>query len=67
MKAGWDTRVLFVEQKQRWWWNAYLEVLETELYGFADSREEAQQAMSRAIQEVEEEPVVPYLRRRDDC
>ena len=45
----WDTRVVFVERRQRWWWNAWHPSTNTELYGFADSREEATRAMYQAI------------------
>jgi hypothetical protein len=47
----WDTRVVFVERQQRWWWNAWREATATELYGFAHSQEEASQAMYRAIEQ----------------
>ncbi len=47
---SWDTRVVFIERHQRWWWNAWLAATETELYGFADSREEATRAMYQAIE-----------------
>jgi hypothetical protein len=47
----WDTRVVFVERRQRWWWNAWRASTATELYGFADSQEEATQAMYRAIEQ----------------
>ena len=46
----WDTRVVFIERQQRWWWNAWRESTSTELYGFAGSREEASQAMYQAIE-----------------
>jgi hypothetical protein len=48
---SWDTRVVFIERHGRWWWNAWLAATETELYGFADSREEATRAMYQAIKE----------------
>jgi hypothetical protein len=47
---SWDTRVVYIERHQRWWWNAWLAAMETELYGFADSREEATRAMYQAIE-----------------
>jgi hypothetical protein len=47
---SWDTRVVYIERRQRWWWNAWLAAMETELYGFADSREEATRAMYQAIE-----------------
>ncbi len=46
----WDMRVVFIERKQCWWWNAWYEPTATELYGFAGSREEATQAMYQAIE-----------------
>jgi hypothetical protein len=46
----WDTRVVFIEREQRWWWNAWRESTATELYGFAYSRKEASQAMYRGIE-----------------
>ena len=46
----WDTRV-FVERHQRWWWNAWRESTATELYGFAESQEEATREMYRAIEQ----------------
>ena len=50
---AWDTRVQFIERRQRWWWNAYRRSTGTELYGFTDSREQAQQAMYRAIEQAD--------------
>jgi IS1 family transposase len=50
MRPIWDTRVVFIERQQRWWWNAWHESTSTELYGFAGSREEASQAMYQAIE-----------------
>lgn len=50
IRPTWDTRVVFIERQQRWWWNAWRESTATELYGFAGSREEATQAMYRAIE-----------------
>jgi hypothetical protein len=48
---SWDTRVVYIERRQRWWWNAWLGATETELYGFADSQESAYRAMQVAIRE----------------
>jgi hypothetical protein len=56
---GWDTRVVFLERRQRWWWNAWLESTATELYGFADSQEEAAREMYRAIEEASKAPPPP--------
>jgi hypothetical protein len=50
---SWDTRVVFIERQQRWWWNAWLAATETELYGFADTHEDASRAMNRAIRQTE--------------
>lgn len=52
----WDTCVCFIERRQRWWWNAYRRSTGTELYGFADSREQARQTMYRAIERAEQRP-----------
>ena len=48
---GWDTCVVFVERRQRWWRNAWRPSTCTELSGFADSEEEAAQDMFRAIEQ----------------
>jgi hypothetical protein len=61
---NWDTRVVYIERQQRWWWNAWLAATETELHGFADSQEEATQAMHQAIKEARRTPTL--LRRRND-
>jgi hypothetical protein len=45
----WDTRVVFIESKGRWWWNAWRARTATELYGFADTQEAARHAMFEAI------------------
>lgn len=50
MNSAWDTRVVYIEQKQRWWWNAWFEDVAVELYGFASSRQEASRAMYQAIE-----------------
>jgi hypothetical protein len=47
----WDTRVVFIERRQRWWWNAWQASTSTELHGFADSQEEAARDMYRAIEQ----------------
>jgi len=49
---AWDTRVVFIERRELWWWNAWHAATSTELYGFADSREEAIRAMYQAIENV---------------
>jgi hypothetical protein len=48
---SWDTRVVFIERRQRWWWNAWLAATDMELFGFADSQEAAYRAMRVAIRE----------------
>ena len=48
-EGGWDMRVVFVERRQSWWWNAWRATTSTELYGFADSRADAWSAMHEAI------------------
>ncbi|GAA1264594.1 hypothetical protein GCM10009609_29780 [Pseudonocardia aurantiaca] len=53
MPSRWDTRVVYIERQQRWWWNAWRPSTSTELYGFADSRDEAREAMVRAIEQAE--------------
>lgn len=47
--SGWDIRVVYVERKGRWWWNAWRAATSTELYGFADSQPDAWAAMNAAI------------------
>lgn len=42
-------RVVFVEQRKAWWWNAWRAATSTELYGFADTRADAWSAMNEAI------------------
>jgi hypothetical protein len=44
-------RVVYVELRQCWWWNAWREATATELSGFAASQEEAGRAMYQAIEE----------------
>jgi hypothetical protein len=56
---SWDTRVVYVERRQRWWWNAWLASTATELYGFADSREDASRAMYQAIKDAQRAPAPP--------
>lgn len=46
---GWDMWVVYVERRQRWWWNAWRATTSTELYGFTDSRADAWTVMSAAI------------------
>jgi hypothetical protein len=53
---SWDTRVVYIERQQRWWWNAWLASTATELYGFADSQEAAYRAMQVAIREARQAP-----------
>jgi hypothetical protein len=53
---SWDTRVVYIERRRRWWWNAWLGSTATELYGFADTQAEAARQMYRAIEEVSKPP-----------
>lgn len=46
----WDTRVVWNVQRGRWWWNAWRETTSTEVWGFADSPEDAMRAMTVGIQ-----------------
>jgi hypothetical protein len=48
-EGGWDVRVVFVERRERWWWNAWRAATSTELYGFADTQADAWSAMNQAI------------------
>lgn len=45
----WDLRVVWIDRRQRWWWNAWRESTSTELSGFADSRDAAWTAMNTAV------------------
>jgi hypothetical protein len=45
----WDTRVVWLEAKQCWWWNAWRASTATELHGFAETEAAASQAMLEAI------------------
>jgi hypothetical protein len=54
---GWDTCVVYVEHRQRWWWNAWRPSTCTELHGFADSAEEAAEAMNQAVEQAGGGPV----------
>jgi hypothetical protein len=56
MPSRWDTRVVYIERQQRWWWNAWRPSTSTELYGFADSQDDAREAMDRAIGQAEPPP-----------
>ncbi|MFC5231634.1 hypothetical protein [Pseudonocardia zijingensis] len=47
---------MFIQRQQRWWWNAWLAATSTELYGFADSEEAADEAMQQAIREARRQP-----------
>jgi hypothetical protein len=57
----WDTCVVYVERRQRWWWNAWRPSTCTELSGFADSQEEAARAMLRAIEDAGPSPTISML------
>jgi hypothetical protein len=51
--------VVFLERRQRWWWNAVYWPTTPELYGFADSREDASRAMYSAIEDAGTPPSPP--------
>jgi hypothetical protein len=53
-----DTRIVYIEKRRRWWWNAWRASTATELYGFADSREQAQRQMFEAIEQEVPSPVL---------
>ena len=53
---AWDTRVVYLEGRGRWWWNAWRPSTATEIYGFADTQEAATQAMYRAIEQAGNAP-----------
>lgn len=53
MGSGWDIRVIWLDARQRWWWNAWHERTATERFGLADSNTIAEQAMAAAIADVE--------------
>lgn len=59
--GGWDLRVVFIERRGRWWWNAWRAATFTELYGFADTRIDAWSAMHDAMSAA---PVPDQLRQR---
>ena len=42
-------RIVWNVARQRWWWNAWRESTSTELWGFADAKEDALHAMTAAI------------------
>jgi hypothetical protein len=48
-EGGWDMRVVFIERRRSWWWNAWRPATSTELYGFADTPADAWAAMDSAI------------------
>lgn len=45
----WDIRIVWNVGRQRWWWNAWRESTGTELWGLADSWQDAQAAMTEAV------------------
>lgn len=55
----WDVRVVWIEKRQRWWWNAWRESTGIELYGFAETRDVARNDMYAAIEAVTVTPIVP--------
>ncbi|WP_433282138.1 hypothetical protein ACQPZA_16890 [Pseudonocardia xinjiangensis] len=58
----WDTCVIYVERRGRWWWNAWRASTTTELHGFADTEEEAREAMTSAIQQAGPSPATDVPR-----
>jgi hypothetical protein len=48
-RREWDTRIVWITQRQKWWWNAWRESTSTELWGLADSPEEALREMTAAL------------------
>lgn len=50
--------MVYLERHRRWWWNAWLASTETEMYGFADSQEEATRAMYQAIKNANTDPTL---------
>jgi hypothetical protein len=46
----WDIKVVWIERRQKWWWNAWQESTSTELWGFAESRELAVTALTAAVE-----------------
>jgi hypothetical protein len=55
---SWDTRVVYIEKHGRWWWNAWRASTATELYGFAESEEEAARQMYWAIEQAGPSPAL---------
>jgi hypothetical protein len=60
-RGGWDMRVVFIERRRHWWWNAWRPATSTELYGFAETRADAWSAMNEAVSAA---PVPDQLRER---
>jgi hypothetical protein len=46
---GRDLRVVFIERRQAWWWNAWQAATGAELYGFAETLTAAWSAMNTAV------------------
>ena len=62
----WDTRLVFIEKHGRWWWNAWREQTATELYGFADTQQDATRAMYQAIEQATPWPPPPQPWQSDE-
>lgn len=63
----WDTRVLWLEHRRTWWWNAWHVPTETELFGSADNKAAAQEAMAKAMSSFRGRPVAPLHDGTDPC
>ncbi|OZM81717.1 hypothetical protein [Pseudonocardia sp. MH-G8] len=58
----WDTCVIYVERRRRWWWNAWRPCTSTELSGFAESEEQARREMALAVVEAGSSPSAEVVR-----
>lgn len=54
----WDARIVWNVRHERWWWNAWREATATELWGFADSPEDALRDMTAAIKQATAPPPI---------
>ena len=63
-ELGWDVRVLRLEQRQLWWWNAWHEATSTELSGTARTRDEAQRDLDAAVADTIETVSLDVHRQR---
>ena len=62
LDSAWDTCVIHVERRRRWWWNAWRPCTSTELSGFAESEEQARWEMVRAVVEAGPSPSTDVVR-----